>query len=128
MVVVPCSVKEFIANFMNGKFSLHKFWETEIKGKNITSIPLSDKIPGDMKEGFDQRPALHYRFCKGTLPVSGVPLVSEALVTYHSMVYESTDTTYRVKNITRTEGTPASPDRCQTLDALELCAVDPRSH
>ena len=54
-------------------------------------------------------------------------MVSEAHVTKHSMIYEDTSTTLRIKGITRVEGTPASPDMVQILEALDVCTMDPRS-
>jgi hypothetical protein len=61
------------------------------------------------------------------MPVKGIPMVSEAHVTKHFMIYEDTETTLRMKGIVRTEGTPASPDKVQTLEALDFCTTDPRS-
>jgi len=128
IVVLPFSLAEFKANVIDGTFSPLKFWELDKQATKLDGIEWStDELHPDFQQGYAGKKTMRYRYQKCTMPVKGIPMVSEAHVTKHSMIYEDTDTTLRIKGITRTEGTPASPDRVQTLDALDVCTVDARS-
>jgi hypothetical protein len=47
-----------------------------------------------------------YRKATSTLPVKGIPLVSQADVTKHFMMFTQNDTSLRIKIISTTAGVP----------------------
>jgi len=126
--VLPVSLRELKANFIDGEFTLLKFWQLDSGGTNTDQSEwASDNLPADFAECYDGKKTLRYRWYKATVPVKGIPLVREAHVTKHFMIYEDTATTLRIKVIVRTEGTPASPNRVQTLEALDFWTADAAS-
>ena len=132
IVVLPFSLAEFKANVIDGTFSTlkssNKFLKLDKQATNFDEIKWTTYgIHPDFYKGYNGKKTIRYRYQKCTIPVQGIPMVSEAHVTKHSMIYEDTSTTLRIKGITRVEGTPASPDMVQILEALDVCTMDARS-
>jgi hypothetical protein len=67
---------------------------------------ISTNIEPDYQQGFDGKPVQKYRKATATIPVKGIPMISEACVTKHFMVTQLTDTVLRLKVIAKTSGVP----------------------
>jgi len=126
--VLNVSLVDYYKHFQadDSAFGHPKFWHHK-KMRNVTTAKWDDEAPADFTTTFEGCPnTLKYRKQNGIADVKGIPMVSEADVTKHYMIYEQSDLHLRLKCITRTAKVP-NGDKAQTEEAWDIVTKDPRS-
>jgi hypothetical protein len=127
-------------NFLSdgSKFNWVPFWQEVMQARDTMATEWSsNEIPNQGKQ--HSRPDDNFKSCYpgqnaslmrcigATLPIKGVPMVTEAKVKKFQAIFERTNTSIRLKVVTRSSGTPGA-ESVQAEECWDVMALNETSN